>query len=286
MWRDVPLCCPICDGELNGQNGSLRCAQAHTFDVARAGYVNLLVLRKTPKILGDGKEMLRARHAFLQAGYYAPLSDAVNAMAGAHWAEEPQNATRRCLVDAGCGTGYYLGRLHRHLHEQHSSTPPCCGLDIAKEGVRLAAKQHKECVFVVADVNRRIPLPHASAQVLLNLFAPRHAAEFARIVAPGGLLLVVIPTPEHLIELRAQLPLLDIPANKRTHVREQFQSAFHLADVQTVRHTLDLSGPAVVNLIQMTPNYWHLTEQERAQLDTSTSFSVTVSVELLAFVRQ
>ena len=63
--------CPVCGAALIRTDGSFRCRRSHTFDVAGEGYVNLLV-RPKRKILGDAKEMLRARRRFLSAGHWPP----------------------------------------------------------------------------------------------------------------------------------------------------------------------------------------------------------------------
>lgn len=288
MVRHIPLACPICHDPLAAHEQTVRCPQGHAFDVAREGYINLLVLRKKPRILGDAKEMVRARRAFLQSGHYQPLSDAVNVLVAAHLqAQGAISQQPRLIVDAGCGEGYYLGRVQEHLQAQFSHEAlHYCGFDIAKDAVRLAARQHPPLVCVVADVNRRILLPDDSVDVLLNIFAPRNAAEFARIVAPGGRLLVMIPTPAHLRELRTALDLLNVEPEKRARVTAQFASAFKLVDTQAVQYTMTLTRETLQPLVRMTPSYWHLSTAAQQSIDELHAFQTSVSVEILSFQKQ
>ena len=64
------LRCPVCGGALMPLGTSLRCPQGHSYDMAKEGYVNLLAIQKRHAAdPGDGKAMVRARRAFLQAGF-------------------------------------------------------------------------------------------------------------------------------------------------------------------------------------------------------------------------
>ncbi|MDQ3699399.1 MAG: methyltransferase domain-containing protein, partial [Chloroflexota bacterium] len=113
------------------------------------------------------------------------------------------------ILDVGCGEGYYLRRLRQHLAPSLGHTPlHTFGVDVAKAGVSLAARRDAGGRFVVADGTVRLPFATRSMQVLLSVFAPRSATEFGRVLAPGGLLLVAIPMPDHLREARAVVPLL------------------------------------------------------------------------------
>ncbi|MEZ4659394.1 MAG: hypothetical protein R2911_17685 [Caldilineaceae bacterium] len=77
-FDNAPFICPICNGALTQIERRLACPNAHSFDMAREGYVNLLHQSKKPRIQGDAKEMLQARRAFLQRSHYAPLAAAIN----------------------------------------------------------------------------------------------------------------------------------------------------------------------------------------------------------------
>src|SRR5450755_1297199 len=168
MLHSYLLTCPICTTQLVQSNNTLVCANAHTFDIAREGYVNLL--RK--QLPGDTKEMLAARRSFLERGSYQPLSNMLNQISVTYLAASTSPVT---ILDAGCGEGYYLGRLQQSLADRPLQ---CVGLDISKEAIRLAARRYKQACFVVANLKERLVLADGVLHMILNIFAPRNAAGY------------------------------------------------------------------------------------------------------------
>jgi SAM-dependent methyltransferase len=284
------LICPVCGGDLAEAERTLKCSQAHSFDVSREGYVNLLLTEgRRPKILGDTREMLLARRGFLDRGHYAPLSEAINQRVAdclgdvSQWHGGP---SRTCIVEVGCGEGYYIGRLKHHLDDQPGCDGVCYfGLDISKEAARLAARRYGEIRFIVADIKRKALFGDGSVRVVLNVFAPRNPAELARVVAPGGMLLVVIPNPDHLENLRADLDLLGIEADKEQRVVEQLAGTFHLAGTRTIAYELRLDGQDVFDLVRMTPNYWHAPDGTWDEAKAVGGVRTMASFTLLEFQR-
>ena len=73
----APWQCPLCGGALQGEN-DLKCEKGHCFDRAREGYWHLLPVQSMrTKAPGDSKEMVAARRAFLNAGYYSIFGQAL-----------------------------------------------------------------------------------------------------------------------------------------------------------------------------------------------------------------
>ncbi len=134
-------------------------------------------------------------------------------------------------------------------------------------------------------MNGRIPFADQSLQALLNIFAPRHPAEFARIAAPDALLLIVIPQPGHLRELREAFGLLAIEPEKRRRVIDQLNGRFALQHSRSLTIELNLTQPDLADLVQMTPNYWHLTPTKQAQLQALARLQTAAQFELLMFTR-
>jgi 23S rRNA (guanine745-N1)-methyltransferase len=235
---------------------------------------------KRPKIAGDDKAMLRARRRFLEGGHYDFLSTAVTEIVLPYLAGliTPETA----VLDVGCGEGYLIGQLQDRLPSQTCTF----GLDVAKEAARMAAKKQPNTRFLVADINRKIPFATNSIDVLLNIFAPRNPAEFSRIVLPGGMLLVVIPHPDHLASLREDLGLLGIEPDKEERVKAQLIDEFRFAETRSARINLSLDQPMLVDLVQMTPNYWHLDSAKQTRLKRMTTFQTTAHFELLSFMKR
>ncbi len=255
----LDLRCPLCAEPLAPSERAFTCPSGHSFDRARQGYVNLL---RPTRLRGDTPVMLRARQRFLAAGWYAPLANALGEELGAWLATEsaalPLEA--RALLDAGCGEGYYLRRLGETLAPTLAAAGwRLYGLDLAKEAIRMAAARSagmtQPPTWLVASSKDRLPFADAGLGALLTIFAPRHAEEFARVVAPGGLLLVVTPTSEHLAEARAAIPwLLSPDATKDERLRATLESTFALAHARPVTFTLALDALSLADLAEMTPH--------------------------------
>lgn len=152
------MICPVCGKELKRDEKRLFCPNGHSFDLAKEGYVNLLTGSKRGDKTGDSKESARARHIFLQKGYFSFLK------------EEISSKLCGTVLDICCGEGYYDdydGRLY--------------GFDLSKEMARLAAKRKNGGFYFVANL-KEIPVKSESIDTAIHIFAPFNAKEFARIL--------------------------------------------------------------------------------------------------------
>jgi 23S rRNA (guanine745-N1)-methyltransferase len=254
----MDLRCPHCEEPLASGERAWACPRGHSFDRARQGYVNLL---RATRARGDSVAMLRARRRVLDAGWYAPLAEAVTRELGA-WLRGPgarTPPTTRTLVDCGCGEGYYLSALAGALEPELSAGGwRLYGFDLARDAVRMAAGRRYGglgATLFVANTWDRLPFGDAGVSVALVIFAPRNPDELARIVAPGGLLLVVTPAPGHLAEARVALPWLLAPEpEKSARLRAALSPAFTLSHERRVTFPLALGGAALADLVEMTPH--------------------------------
>lgn len=272
------LACPICNAVLEEDGSSLKCSNTHSFDISSEGYINLM-LKKLP---GDAKEMLIARRDFLEQGHYQPLSDLINDLVYTHL---PVSSSPPAILDAGCGEGYYIGRLQQSLLAQNYQVH-YIGLDISKDAVRMAARRYKQACFVVGNIKEKLVFVDAAMQVILNIFAPRNPAEFARVLVPGALLLVIIPGSDHLQQLRAALHLLNIEEDKEQKVIAQFAPFFEFLTSSSLDYPLQLNHKEILQAVMMTPNYWHLSPEVHALVEKMESLETTVSFSGLVFRRR
>lgn len=261
------ITCPLCRQPLAPDARSWRCPQGHSFDVAREGYLNLLpVQQKKSRAPGDNEAMVRARREFLAAGHYAPLRDAVVEIL------RPLQPQR--LLDLGCGEGWYTAALANVAAD-------VTGIDIARDAVRLAAKQHPAIRWLVAG-SAALPLADASVDVVTSLFSPLSATEAARVLKPGGHLLLVTPGANHLQELRAQL-FGEVRPHRPEKFVEELAPHFELQEQREVAFPLALDGSALGNLLTMTPYAWRATAERRAMLAQQGAFSTRVQFALMLF---
>ena len=219
---------------------------------------------------GDVGEMLHARRRFLDAGYYLPLLDALTTRVRGII---ESSAGTSVVAEVGCGEGYYIGNIAASV----GPAAAFLGTDLSKPAVKLAARRYPDVLFFVSDVHRRLYVPDATLDVLLDVFAPRNAAEFARVLRPDAAALVVLPSEKHLASARAELGLLEIEAQKERRVLESLAEDFTVVDRQQIEYALELPASAVADLVGMGPNYWH-GERTRAfegeSLRTNASFVV------------
>jgi len=281
------LACPL-DGEPLAQEGNTwRCAQGHSFDIARQGYVNLLpVQNKRSRDPGDSKAMIVARQEFLAAGFYQPIADAV---AGAVLSGTDSSAELSCL-DAGCGEGYYLRQLAARCgsadsgdsHSGAGQVLNLMGLDISKWAVQAAARQDKQVAWAVGN-NANLPVLSATLDYVLCMFGFPVYAEFLRVLKPGGKLLMVDAGADHLRELREIIyPTLKAARPPQT----QPPAGFTQGETQQLRFTAQLpDAQQISNLLIMTPHLYRASAEGRAKAEQLTELTVTVDVRLSTLIK-
>jgi 23S rRNA (guanine745-N1)-methyltransferase len=245
------LACPVCGRPLEALPGGsgLRCSEGHSFDRARQGHVTLLPPGHRPPS-GDSAAMVADRVAFLEAGHYAgitaALADAVCA-----------DGLPASLLDLGGGTGHHLGGLLDRL-------PDAVGvvLDSSPYAARRAARAHLRAVAVVADTWARLPVRNGALDRVLVVFAPRNGPEIARVLRPGGRLVVVTPAADHLEELVGPLDLLRVDPDKAGRLAASLEPG--LQPVRTAVHRSELALPraAAATLVGMGPHARHRTTGE------------------------
>lgn len=246
-----PLKCPHCGAPLRPEPAGLLCANNHRFDRARRGYINLLAAHhKRSRSPGDNKDMVRARSGFLARGRYQPLVKALLTQA---------KNTPDCWLDIGCGEGWYSAQLAEQLGAHQG-----VGLDISKFAVDAAAKRNKTLTWLVAS-GARLPVLDHSVQTALVLFAPIFADELARVLAPGGELIVAGTGDNHLRALRETLYENVQPSH--------FDGASFLDHRLQRQHREELALTwqpegleELEQLLAMTPHYWRATAQAKSRL--------------------
>jgi 23S rRNA (guanine745-N1)-methyltransferase len=271
------LACPVCAGPLAPLPGDtgLRCPAGHSFDRARQGQISLLPPGHRPPS-GDSAEMVADRAAFLAAGHFAGVTAALAAAVRA----TDDGAPPRTLLDIGGGTGHHLAALL-------DAAPDAVGvvLDSSRYAARRAARAHPRALAVVGDAWQRLPVGDDAADRVVVVFAPRNGPEIARVLRPGGRLVVVTPGPDHLQELVGPLGLLRVDPDKPARLAASLEP--HLNPVASARHreVLALDRAAVLALVGMGPHARHL---DRAKVAASLGagpepVTVTVSVEVTTY---
>ena len=263
------LICPNCGESLIKNANTLKCANNHSFDIASAGYCNLLVGSKAGEFRGDTKEMVMARRNFLDSGAYEPLQKAV--------CDAVYSLSPSVIIDAGCGEGYYTRAVAEKLSQSGDIT--IIGADISKTATQYAAKRDKVTTYITASCFH-MPVQSACADLVLSLFAPSAAEEFSRVLKPEGRVLQVVPGDDHLWELKEAVYENAYKNREEKHTLEGFELISR--NKITYRRTID-SPDLIKALFSMTP-YVHRTPKEGIdRLNALENIDLTMSFLLLTF---
>jgi 23S rRNA (guanine745-N1)-methyltransferase len=197
--------------------------------------------------------MVAARVNFLNAGHYRPLVEAVAATVAARVCA----GTPFTVLDSGTGTGHYL-RAVLDVAGRVSDDVTAVALDISKFALRRAARLNPEAVNLACDVWRPLPVADAAVDLVMVIFAPRNAPEFARVLRPEGRLVVVTPRAGHLASLAAQTGMLAIEDEKDARLAESLAGHFLPESVRDVDIRLTLTPSEMADLAFMGPAGHHL----------------------------
>lgn len=234
----------------------LLCEQGHSFDQARQGYFNLLLSQqKKSKQPGDTPDMVAARSAFLNTGYYAPIAATAVRLVQAH------GDTLTDYCDLACGEGYYTQALHASFSDTGPTTST--GIDISTPAIKAAARRSKAIQWLVASMVKA-PLETASQDVVTCLFCRLDTAEALRLLRPNGLLLVVETGPKHLDGLRQAL--YTELREKTSAPARQIDGALLIAQEHLYASLEIQTGEDISNLLSMTPHYWRATDTAKQAL--------------------
>ena len=258
--------CPVCQENLTLLESSLKCNNRHSFDLAKFGYVNL-----APQIKQSAnydKENFQNRQEILESGFYQAILEVVSDLLS-----NSKNA--KTILDIGCGEGFYS----RKLQESHSEKT-FYAFDISKDSVQIAAKSEPNWAvnWFVGDL-ARLPIKDASMDILLDIFSPANYGEFRRVLSKDGILIKVIPTKNHLKEIRQRVQ--DQLTNKdysNQDIKNHFQEHFTILSSQTASLTKTITTEQLQALLSMTPLLFHVNQ---SKIDWSDLTEITIEAEIL-----
>ncbi len=258
------LICPVCSAELIKTEKSYRCELNHSFDTAKEGYINLLSGRhKAGELIGDNRDMAKARRLFLETGHYDFLADSI-----CNYIDRNDN-----VIDISCGEGYYTDYFRR------ITGASVCGFDISKEMIKLAAKKYKETFFFVANI-ARIPVKDESIDKAVQICAPFSEKEFARILKKDGILLSVVPGKRHLWGLKELLYETPYENNEDDTEYESFVKT----ETLTVRNNVVINGQdTIMSLFAMTPYYYKTGEADKKKIENLSSLETELEFDIRIF---
>lgn len=234
--------------------------------MAKFGYVNLAPQIK--QSVNYDKENFQNRQQILEAGFYRAILEAISDLLS-----NSKNA--KTILDIGCGEGFYS----RKLQERHPDKT-FYAFDISKDSVQIAAKSEPNWAvnWFVGDL-ARLPIKDASMDILLDIFSPANYGEFRRVLSKDGILIKVIPTENHLKEIRQKVQ--DQLTNKdysNQDIKNHFQEHFTILFSQTASLTKTITTKQLQALLSMTPLLFHI---DQTKIDWSQLTEITIEAEIL-----
>lgn len=263
--------CPHCKGTMNVVDfKSLRCENNHSFDFAKQGYINLLTHSTSSHY---SRELFEARQNIIKKSQlYSPMHEAITNVIKEHF------HVPFMVADLGCGEGSHLQSILDSCGEANITG---VGLDIAKEGIILAAKNYDDPIWIVGDLANS-PLMDQSYHLILNILSPSNYQEFKRIMAQGGLVIKVVPRSNYLKELREALYNKDEKKiYKNNEIVALFQKHFQLLDLIQVKYSKVLKKDELTSLVQMTPLAWSADQIKIDQFVNRDSTEITIDLDIL-----
>lgn len=260
------MICPVCREKLGISGKNYICTSGHSFDIAKSGYVNLLLSKHAGKnVHGDNKLMVQARRDFLKKGFYSPLRETLC-----------EAISTGIILDAGCGEGYYTSGIKNTLPDSE-----IYGIDISKTAVEMASKRNKNITFAVASVFH-IPVADNSCDSLVTIFSPYCNGEFRRVLKKNGTMFMAIPSENHLWELKKAV--YDTPYKNK--VKPYELEGFSLTGKKHITYKFLLENQQdIQSLFSMTPYYYRTGKTQQERLFVLDNLEITADFELLIYRR-
>ncbi|NLW55474.1 MAG: methyltransferase domain-containing protein [Firmicutes bacterium] len=271
--------CPVCEQELSlSRSNSLYCSKGHNYDLAKQGYVNLLLKQEKS---GYDKQLFAARKVISASGFFDPMRKAISKVVWEIGKDEAWSEVS--ILDAGCGEGSHLAWLCRDLKAKKKGFADLLGvgIDLSKEGIRVAAKEYQGLIWCVADLTK-LPLQNQQFDIVLNILSPANYGEFKRVLKDHGVLFKVLPAANYLIELREILfKGTDKELYENDSVKRHFANSFQVVKEQQIHYKVVLKEENLEHLIKMTPLTWNAAQEKIAMIINSGLKSITVAFDLL-----
>jgi 23S rRNA (guanine745-N1)-methyltransferase len=268
------LLCTVrgCGKKLRTRDRCLLCSRGHSFDIAASGYVNLLGPQdRRSRHPGDSRETALARRRLFDAGHDDGMRDEIlaelDAMRGV--------AGTANVLDIGCGEGSLLGSVQR------ARPIGAHGIDISVPSIELAAKRFPEAAWIVGNADRFLPWADGTFDLVTSVTSRRNGPEWKRVLKSRGRILLALPGPDDLTELREALLGRAERRDRATPAIEELRPELALVSRRSFFKTMSLDAGAVADLLKTTYRGARFRQRDRGS--ALGAMDVTVAREILVF---
>lgn len=274
--------CPVCNREMKVFEAKrIACRDRHSFDLSGKGYVNLLLNAAQADY---DKKMLESRNILCRNDFFRPMIDEISALI----LKEALNKSkaRHNILDAGCGEGSHIYQVISKLSIDAPITVKGYGIDISKEGIKLAARNYPGIMWCVADL-ARIPFAGRQFDVILSILSPSNYAQFNRVLADNGIIIKILPGSSYLKELRSHFyGCTDKETYSKNRVIEHFKNSFDILDTRQIQYTMPVSSESLEQLVRMTPLSWRAPVEKLKDIHSAGIENVSVDLTVVVGAKQ
>jgi 23S rRNA (guanine745-N1)-methyltransferase len=144
---------------------------------------------------------------------------------------------------------------------------------------KAARREQNGARYAVASVFE-LPLMDASADAVVNIFAPCAEAEFCRVLRPQGHLILVGAGENHLMGLKQAL--YDDPYQNSG--RADLPAHMTLVKKETLSYGIAVEGQDLIQaLFSMTPYYWRTSPKDREKLTQYKTLETQVEFDIFVY---
>lgn len=259
--------CPVCSKPLEKSKKIYSCG-SHTFDIAKEGYVNLILNAKETS--GDSKEMMQSRRDFLNLHFYRKLVECFEDIL-----YKTMALTQGAVLDIGCGEGYYLDEMQR---SDHPAEVEFYGLEISKMGTKMAAKRNRNVHWVTAN-SADLPFLDHSMDAILSIFSIYTSKEVLRVMKDDGVMIIVRAGEDHLLELR-NIIYPEIIEKPKSAIYDE--DLFRCISCDTLKYQVHMDrSEDIMNLLYMTPHYWKIKQENKVLLTQMDALDITIDFQVI-----
>ena len=267
--------CPICESSMEiVEYNSLRCKKNHCFDLSKNGYINFLLHNVKTEY---NRSMLESRNIICKSGFFTPLIKKISEIITL---QQIKGSKKINILDVGCGEGSHLSQIIKKLSNENISYEGI-GIDISKDGIHIASREYKECIWCVGDLTKN-PFRDYSFDIILDVLSPSNYAEFNRILKKNGLLIKVAPGSHYLRELR---DTFYHQTEKETYSNERvinhFKKNYQLLGTHSLEYKAPINKTNLEHLISMTPLSWKVSQERIRQVLHSNIQEISVEFTIL-----
>ena len=180
------------------------------------------------------------------------------------------------VADLGSGSGELLAAICARRADIAA-----IGVDLSTAAAAYAVRRYPDITWVVANADRRLPLLDSTIDVIVSVHGRRNPEECARVLTRQGHLIIAVPAPDDLVELRERVQGRRVERQRGPALAREHEPLFALVEQFDVREHHQLAGNSLRDLLRGT--YRAERQSVAGQLAALERLQVTVASSVFVF---